>query len=54
MNVPDDDGMVLPVTVATLKKMATNLAPFARVCDLRVAHYRLNIASSRKSTMKTF
>ena len=38
MNVPDDDGMVLPVTMATLKKMASNLPSFARVCDPRVPH----------------
>jgi len=54
MNVPDDDGMVLPNTMTTLKKMASNLPSFARVCDPRVTHHDSNTTLEQKEYEEDF
>jgi len=54
MNVPDDDGMVLPMTMATLKKMASNLPSFARVCNPHVTCSYSNMAPKQKEYEEDF
>jgi transformation/transcription domain-associated protein len=54
MNVPDDDGMVLPMTMATLKKMASNLPSFARVCNHHVTCSYSNTAPEQKEYEEDF
>jgi len=54
MNVPDDDGMVLPMTMATLKKMASNLPSFARVCDPHITHHDSNTTPEQKEYEEDF
>jgi len=54
MNVPDDDGMVLPMTMATLKKMASNLPSFARVRNPRVTPQYANTTPEQKEYEEDF